>query len=136
MSEVTLFRMAMNNYKAASTLYERRLGDELELNLVGYHLQQSVELCLKHVLEVGGFKYPKTHNIGDLLILIEESDSCVLRCSNYILDHEERFTEWKFQTCYVKSYSVEDRKIAQALPEAKKFLDANNPDKSVEMEVF
>ena len=41
-------------------------------NIMGYHLQQTVELALKHVLEIHGIKYPRTHDISDLVMKIPE----------------------------------------------------------------
>ena len=37
------------------------------INLVGYHLQQAVELSIKYTLEMNGVSYPNTHRIEDLI---------------------------------------------------------------------
>lgn len=50
-------------------------GDEGELNSIGYFLQQSAELCIKHCMEVAGIRYEHTYVIEDLL------DGCDGSCS-------------------------------------------------------
>lgn len=40
-------------------------GDEGELNSIGYFLQQSAELCIKHCMEVAGIRYEHTCVIED-----------------------------------------------------------------------
>ncbi len=52
---------------SAVHLYRYKTDDAILLNIVGYHLQQAVELALKHCLEMEGKDYPKTHDINDLL---------------------------------------------------------------------
>lgn len=60
MSE-TLLDKSKTNLKIASTLLMYNSNDEAVVTYVGYHLQQSVELLLKHRIEISGFKYTHTH---------------------------------------------------------------------------
>ena len=63
----TLLDMAKSNLELAEFNLERKTDDECQLNLTGYHVQQCIELTLKHEIEMNGEKYPRTHDIGDLL---------------------------------------------------------------------
>lgn len=44
----TLFDKAAANLRSAQILYEHLEGDEEQLNMIGYHLQQAMEMVLKH----------------------------------------------------------------------------------------
>lgn len=49
MSE-TLLDMADTQYRIAKVLYKSIGEDEAFINAIGYHLQQSAELAIKHLL--------------------------------------------------------------------------------------
>lgn len=74
MSE-TLFDRAKSNLSAARLVYGNREQDEFFLNLTGYLLQQTTELALKHILEINAIRYPKTHDIAELVGLTPASVS-------------------------------------------------------------
>jgi HEPN domain-containing protein len=48
---------------AATVSGQKYSNDDGMLNIVAYHLQQCIELGLKHVLETHGVSYPGTHDI-------------------------------------------------------------------------
>ena len=50
----TLLDLAKRNMEIANILYAHKETDEGFLNHVGYHLQQCVELTIKHFLETHG----------------------------------------------------------------------------------
>ena len=53
MSE-SLLDKAIQNYNVAVNIRNTLSDDEAYLNYVGYHLQQAVELALKHIMEING----------------------------------------------------------------------------------
>lgn len=66
-------------------LLEKALRDELvvdrlmtfqdsPLEIIGFHLQQAAEKLLKAALSAEGVQYRRTHNIGELIHLFEDSD--------------------------------------------------------------
>jgi HEPN domain-containing protein len=57
--------------KAADDLIIARLAiaREVALDLVGFHAQQAVEKSLKAILALDDIDYPKTHDIGKLIVL-------------------------------------------------------------------
>ena len=104
----TLLDKANQNLNIANTLYETyRYDDEAYLNYVGYHLQQSVELSLKFCLEINGVEYPKTHDITQLIALINKSEVDI-PLTEYIDDHSEMFST--IQNASIK-YIKRDRQI-------------------------
>ena len=71
--ENTLLDMAIRNLRTKEALEMIYPDDDGYTNIMGYHLQQTIELALKHVLEVHGIKYPRTHDISDLVVRIPET---------------------------------------------------------------
>ena len=121
MGEVNLFEKAVTNYNVALVLWERVTDDEAFLNQIGYHLQQSLELALKYLLEINGVEYVKTHDI-DQLIRLGRENNVEMFLSEYIEDHAEMFSQWEAKSRYVLGYLIEKRKIDKALLEIEKYF--------------
>lgn len=121
----TLLDKAFTNLETAEIIYQFRNGDEAKLNMVGYHLQQAVELCCKHYLEMNGVRYEKSHDITELLDRCERETRKLPEQSDYIYEHSEMFTMWESKTRYIKNYILSDKKVERALEEVKKFLEAS-----------
>lgn len=65
MSADTLLDRSVHKIKMVSLIIgELDNGDDYVLNEIGYCLQQSAELLLKHYLETESTGYPHTHDIG------------------------------------------------------------------------
>lgn len=121
MSE-TLLDKSVHNYNVAVMIYNSMEGDESYLNYVGYHLQQSLELAMKYILEENGVSYPKTHDIDQLIRIAREND-VDLHLSDYIDDHSEMFTLWESRTRYVLNYQLELGKVEKAMDAVNDYLD-------------
>ncbi len=119
----TLYGKAAANFRSAKLLLDHANGDEEQLNLAGYHLQQALELTLKYLLEQDGVEYPKTHDI-DQLIRIGNERGVDLRLSEYLTDHAEMFSMWEARSRYVLDYAIEARKLERALSEVDDYLAA------------
>lgn len=121
-NEETLLDMANTNYKTSQILLENRQDDERILCSVGYHLQQTVELAIKHFLEEDGVRYGYIHDITQLIIIAKENHVDT-HISEYIDEHSEMFTSWEAKTRYIKGFRLELRKIETAMAEVGKYLD-------------
>ena len=97
----TLLDMSERNYKVALNIWRSYPDDDGMLNIVGYHLQQTVELALKHVLETHAVKYPGTHDIGDLLDLIPSNYPSVFKG---IEQYANKITALEAKTRYRKGF--------------------------------
>lgn len=124
MKEETLLDIAASNYRAALKQYKYATGDERELNYVGYLLQQSTELCIKHCFEVTGEKYPHTHVIEDLLDEALEGDISI-NIPDGLYDFSPAISKWEAKTRYIKNYTLAMKQIEHGFVLVKKFLQSN-----------
>jgi len=106
----TLLDMAAENLKAKDAILEKYPDDDGMLNYAGYHLQQAIELMLKHVLEMHGIKYPRTHDIGDLVDLLPDPYTEI---AEDIGDNARDITHLESNTRYRKDYFVSSRLVAK-----------------------
>lgn len=124
MKEETLLDIAASNYRAALKQYKYATGDERELNYVGYLLQQSTELCIKHCFEMSGEKYPHTHAIEDLL---DEADQLkiIITIPEGMYDFSPAISKWEAKTRYIKNYTLAVKQIERGFTLIKRFLQVN-----------
>lgn len=120
----TLLEKAEGNFRFAVKNYHTLSGDELELNIIGYLLQQSAELAIKHVLEINGIRYEKTHQIEDLIDSCEDKD-IPLQYTEEFYNFAPAITKWESKTRYIKSYVVAKKQIDRGFVLVKEFLLAN-----------
>ncbi|MGL1893600.1 MAG: HEPN domain-containing protein [Spirochaetaceae bacterium] len=76
-----LLKKAKVDLKVAKNIFRDFIGgdDELDLEVVMFHLQQSTEKTLKSILDFNKIKFPRTHDIEVLINVAKENDI------NYIL---------------------------------------------------
>lgn len=117
-----LFDKALTNFDCAK-LIRNTIENENEemINLVAYHLQQSVELSLKYTLEMNGVSYPNVHRIEDL-IRLAKNNNINLHINEYIKEHDALLSSWEANTRYIIGYLVELEKIDKAIEELEKYL--------------
>lgn len=120
----TLLDRAVFNYLQAQRNYVFSIGDERELNLVGYLLQQSLELALKHFLETAGVRYPYTHAIEDLLDMCENNHVRICY-TDELYNFAPAFSKWEAQTRYIKNYVASKKQIERGFQLAADFLVSN-----------
>jgi hypothetical protein len=99
-------------------------GDELELNFIGYALQQAAEFAIKHFMEINGVRYEKTHQIEDLL------DSC--ESKNVPVKYTEEFynfapaiSKWESKTQYIKNYVLARKQLEKGMGLIREFFLMN-----------
>lgn len=118
----TLFDKALTNFDCAKIIRSSvKSEDEEMLNLVGYHLQQALELSLKYTLEMNGVEYPNTHRIEDLL-RIARNNNVELYVNDYIKEHDALFTSWEANSRYIIGFLIEIERIDKAIPEIEEYL--------------
>lgn len=118
--EETLLEKARQNLQVAKYIRRGMNTDDAYLNYVGYHLQQAVEMLIKHCLELNGVRYRENKSnfvrldISQLISLLKDSakDAPI---PEYIDEHSEMFTLWESKTRYILNYRLESRKVDAAL---------------------
>lgn len=119
-----LFDKALTNFDCAKLIRSSiQEEDEEMINLVGYHLQQAVELSIKYTLELNGVVYPNVHRIEDLL-RIAKSSNVDLHINEYIKEHDALLSSWEANTRYIIGFLVELEKIDKAIKELEKYFKA------------
>lgn len=130
----TLLDKAIQNLNCAEIIYSSELiHDEAYLNYVGYHLQQAVELSLKHMLEMNGVEAIRTHEIEQIIQLAKERN-VDLMLTKFIYERAEMFTSWEAKTRYIKNYKLEHNKVAEAIKEVRIYIDTLSKAKLVEQD--
>lgn len=124
MNEETLFSRAEANYRYAMKNYAMFSGDELELNFIGYSLQQAAELAIKHILEVNGVRYEKTHQIEDLIDTCE-SRNVPIQYSEEFYNFAPAISKWESKTRYIKNYVLARKQVDKGIQLVKEFLLMN-----------
>ena len=114
MKDETLLDKALLNLTAAQSLLSVDTDDDAMLNMVGYHLQQSAELFLKHFLETESTGFPFTYDITLLTDLVIEANTSAKLTDDFKM-MTASFTEWEAKTRYVKNYIASRRMILKAI---------------------
>ncbi|WP_029541036.1 HEPN domain-containing protein [Selenomonas sp. AB3002] len=116
----TLLGMARNNLTVAKEMYKLYPDDNGIVNLVAYHLQQTIELALKHFFETHGIRYDRTHDISDLCSKIPDEHYDMFRDIDI---YASKLTQMESKTRYLKSYSVAVREIKLGFDLANGIID-------------
>lgn len=120
--EKTLLDKSKTNYKAAKLLMQNA-DDELLLCLVGYHLQQAVEIAIGYQLRINeAFDISFWERDLDQVIRLAREKNIGIYMTDYIYDHSEMFAAWKDKAS-AADYSIERRKIEKAMPEVERYLE-------------
>ena len=112
----TLLDKAKSNLFQAKILFRYRTEDESIINGVAYHLQQTVELALKHHLEMMGVEYSKTHDIEVLLHQLDDSFFPEL------YPWAGTITLMEAKTRYIKNYRASLRTVENVFPLSEKLI--------------
>jgi len=110
----TYYEKALANFKIAKIVYSVASNDEEQLNIAGYHIQQALELAIKHIFVINGMVIMKTHDI-DQLIRQANENNIDLMLPEYIIEQSEAISNWESKTRYILGYALEIHKIDKAL---------------------
>lgn len=120
--EITLLDKAKANYKVAKILLNNA-HDDCMLCLVGFHLQQAVEIAIGYQLKINeAFDIPFWERDLDQIIRIARERNIDIYMTDYIYEHSEMFAAWKDKAS-ATGYSIERRKIEKAMPEVERYLE-------------
>ncbi|MBR2215232.1 MAG: HEPN domain-containing protein [Selenomonadaceae bacterium] len=111
--------MARRNLFTVRKMYPYIADDDGMVNIVGYHLEQTVELALKHYLETHGIKFPFTHDISVLTELVPDIDRETFA---EVENMAANITNMEAKTRYVKNYRLSLRLVDKTLHIAEKLL--------------
>ena len=107
MGEISLYARALSDFKAGKILFAHVNVDDNIVDIIGYHLQQSVEKLLKFQIEIQGGQFPFTHDIAVLADLVGE-------VPNWILENIETLTKYGVKTRY-SSVRIASIKVLETL---------------------
>lgn len=62
------YQKALANFQNAKLTMKILSSDEEQVNLSAYHLQQALELVIKHLFLINGEQIIKTHGIDQLIL--------------------------------------------------------------------
>lgn len=124
MCSIDMFKIAKRNYDAAKGLRTMFLNDESQINLVAYHLQQSVEIALKAFLECKGVTLPFTHDITKLIKMSKNNGSEAV-ITDWLDLHSDTLTRWEVDTRYNYDFCSNEKLVDEALEEIETFLVKN-----------
>lgn len=116
------YEKALSNFKTAKIIISLASTDEEQLNQAGYHLQQALELAIKHIFCVKGLPLQKTHDI-DQLILYATANNVDLFLPQYFIDKAEMISNWESKTRYVLGFKLEEEKIRTTIDELQKYFE-------------
>ena len=119
----TLLNRGKANLKIAKMIYNAT-DDYLELTMAAFHIQQAVELALKHILEINGIDYPYSHDILELLDVIDDNNIS-LNDDQWIRMNSEKLTSWGSETNYVRGYLGDRCKMDTAITKVDSFLNSS-----------
>lgn len=115
------YEKALSKFKSAKTLFLHAEGDEEQLNTIGFLLQQSLELAIKHILGANGVPLQKTHNL-DQLIKCASDNGVNLYLTPYLLERSDVISIWEEKTRYVMGFSIEVSRISNTIDEMDKYF--------------
>ena len=103
MKDETLLDRAHSLFGAAKMNYSHIGIDDIYSNLTGYLLQQTLEIYLKHQLEINGIKYPKTHDITTLINMLPSN----IELDERLVLFAGTITTWESKTRYIEKKNLE-----------------------------
>lgn len=107
--------MAKNNLRLLEDI-----NDDVYLNYIAYHVQQSVEKMLKLQIELLGKDYPRSHNIA---VLVDKCLDLGVAVPELIQDYDVIITEWATGTRYDSSFVTSKRQLTKVIACLEQWFD-------------
>lgn len=104
---ITDLQMSQNNLK-----FLEGVKDDVYLNYIAYHVQQSTEKILKFLIEMQGEIYPRTDNIA---VLVDRCEELGVEVPALIQDYDVVITEWATGTRYDSSFVTSKRQLLKVM---------------------
>ncbi len=119
----TLIKIAQSDLRMAN--FAISTGDECDLRMAAYHIQQAVEKALKQILEDYGVSYTKTHKLYRLSALLPDSQAvlsrdllALLKPGLYVL------TVWESESRYNTEFAASREEVLEMFSLAQAVLEA------------
>ena len=100
--DIWLARVGLNNLT----------GDEIEYDVIGYHVQQAVEKLMKFILNERGIRFRKDHFIEQL---VEQFEDNGIEVPDWVEVNSVMITSWATVTRYGESLVVVKGKMIEIL---------------------
>lgn len=116
-------------------------GDEYDLQVAAFHIQQCVEKILKVVIEEYGYSYTETGKISDLLQQLPKEQKVLSSATvNSIERDEALLSKWESATRYDDPYMASSNLVKELYDKVKLFFEEakqnlDKLDKNVEKEI-
>lgn len=124
MCDIRMFRLAYADYELALSIFKIPRNDEMFVNAIAYHLQQSVEKLLKAFLECTGVTVPNTHDIDKLVRMSKDNCSRAI-ITEWLEEKSDMLTRWETDTRYNLDYQVEMSKVKSGLEHIGELFEVN-----------
>lgn len=121
---IDLLRRAKADLAIAKRNIKLELSDEVEYDIIAYHIQQAIEKTLKFNLEMNGIKYAYTHVILELLSFFDNNN---IDYPDWVYNNAETLTSYGTKTRYGKSLVANKRKMNELIPLAEKYIEDSQP---------
>mgnify|MGYP003312136694 CR=1 FL=1 len=116
------YEKALANFKTAKIIVSLAPNDEEQLNQAAYHLQQALELAIKHIFCIKGLPLQKTHDIDQLIVYARDS-GVDLYLPDYFIQKAEMISNWESKTRYVLGFKLELEKIRTTIDELQSYFE-------------
>jgi len=93
-----LFKLSTADLKSAKVILSAfEAGDiELNLNVIFFHLQQCAEKLIKSLLDFHKIKFPHTHDLRELIYILEDNNINFIENSQNISDLTQYAVEGRY----------------------------------------
>ena len=95
-----LLQRAEIDFKCVELILEHYSGDEAELDVAAFHLQQTIEKIMKWELASNGYVFSLTHEVH---VLFQEMIDAELNPPKWIMDHYNVINDYATKTRYSES---------------------------------
>jgi len=120
LKKIDLLTRAAWDLESSTELLNLPQADEKFLDISAYHLQQSVEKTMKHILAQNGIRFEKTH---DIEILCKQFFDNGLELPEWIFDNATLLTNYATKTRYGDSVLAIRKRVVGFQKMAKEFIE-------------
>ena len=133
MKKLTLLQRAEYDFKCAELSLKHHTGDEFELDIVAYHVQQTIEKLMKWELENVGYQFSFTHEVH---ILYQEMLNAGLTPPNWILTHYSVINDYATKTRYGENLVAVKSVLDIIIKETRLYLQQQQEEQNQKQQVI
>lgn len=110
------------NLDMSKVAWKKVSYDDVYLSGACYMLQQCIEMGLKYALEINGIGYPRTHNIGSLLEILQEHGISYDELSAFQYNRDT-YTSWEATSRYNDSFIASAKLVEETFRICDKMIE-------------